>query len=91
MWFGFDVTHAWMVGTERTLMALVEDPDWIVDMWNHQLDTQLVLLDMLYDEGYTVDELFWCDDLGYKGTTFFSVGMYRDLKLMTWSKRSGRN
>jgi uroporphyrinogen decarboxylase len=79
MWFGFDVTHAWMVGTERTLMALVEDPDWIVDMWNHQLDTQLTLLDMLYDEGYTVDELFWCDDLGYKGTTFFSVPMYREL------------
>ena len=28
MWFGFDVTHSWMVGTERFLIALIEDPDW---------------------------------------------------------------
>ena len=33
-WFGFDVTHSWTVGTERFLMALVEDSDWCVDMFN---------------------------------------------------------
>lgn len=25
--FGFDVTHSWIVGTERLLMALVENPE----------------------------------------------------------------
>ena len=46
LWFGFDVTHSWMVGTETVLMALAEDPAWIVDMWNTQLSTQLALLDL---------------------------------------------
>ncbi|HQB83586.1 MAG TPA: hypothetical protein PLR50_08825, partial [Candidatus Rifleibacterium sp.] len=26
-WFGFDVTHSWMVGTERVLLALIERPE----------------------------------------------------------------
>jgi len=34
LWFGFDVTHSWMVGTERLLMALMTDPDWCVDLFN---------------------------------------------------------
>ncbi len=79
LWFGFDVTHAWMVGTERTLIAMVEQPEWLMDIFNHQLDVQLTLLDMLYAEGYTVDMLAWPDDLGYKGTTFFSVDAFRNV------------
>ncbi|MDY7010771.1 MAG: hypothetical protein SVV80_08475 [Planctomycetota bacterium] len=47
LWFGFDVTHAWAVGTERLLMALVEEPDWCVDMFNHYLDVSLALADMV--------------------------------------------
>lgn len=27
-WFGFDVTHSWMAGTETLLIAMLEDPDW---------------------------------------------------------------
>ena len=29
-WFGFDVTHSWAVGTERVLMAMVENPEWSI-------------------------------------------------------------
>ena len=28
LWFGFDVTHSWAVGTERFLLAMLEDPEW---------------------------------------------------------------
>ena len=31
-WFGFDVTHSWMVGTETLLMAMIEEPEWVSDM-----------------------------------------------------------
>lgn len=79
LWFGFDVTHAWMVGTERLLMAMVEDPDWCVDMFNHFLDVNLALLEMVWDAGYTFDAVKWPDDMGFKGKQFFSVNMYRDL------------
>jgi uroporphyrinogen decarboxylase len=79
VWFGFDVTHSWMVGTERVLLALVEDPEWIVDMWRTQLETELTLLDMVWDAGFTFDSIFWYDDMGYKENQFFSVRMYRKL------------
>jgi uroporphyrinogen decarboxylase len=79
LWFGFDVTHSWMVGTERVLMALIEDPSWIVDMWNTQLDTQLTLLDWVWEQGFHFDAIEWPDDMGYKGHQFFSLSMYREL------------
>lgn len=78
-WFGFDVTHSWTVGTERVLIALVEDPQWLVDMWNTQLDMCIAMFEMLLAEGYTVDAIYWPDDLGYKGHTFMSPAMYREL------------
>ncbi|HEX9018910.1 MAG TPA: uroporphyrinogen decarboxylase family protein [Anaerolineaceae bacterium] len=79
VWFGFDVTHSWMVGTERVLLALAEDPEWIVDMWRTELETELTLLDMVWDAGYTFDSIFWYDDMGYKQNQFFSLRMYRSL------------
>ena len=79
LWFGFDVTHSWIVGTERLLFALVEDPDWCREMFSYELETQLALLDMVWEAGYAFDCINWPDDMGYKGTQFFSLGMYRDL------------
>lgn len=79
LWFGFDVTHSWAVGTERLLMALIEEPEWCVDMFNHYLDINLALMDKVWDAGYRFHEVNWPDDMGYKGTQFFSLSMYREL------------
>jgi uroporphyrinogen decarboxylase len=79
MFFGFDVTHAWIVGTERVLMALIEEPEWLRDMFNQELELDLALLDMIWDEGYHFDSIFWCDDMGYKHNQFFSLKTYRNL------------
>lgn len=79
LWFGFDVTHAWMVGTERLLLALVEQPEWCVEMFNHFLDVGIALLDLVWDAGYRFDAVSWPDDMGYKHSQFFSVKMYREL------------
>lgn len=78
-WFGFDVTHSWMVGTETLLIALLEQPEWAVDMFNHYLDMCIAHFDMIWDAGYRFDSVFWPDDMGYKNTTFFSTKMYREL------------
>ncbi len=78
-WFGFDVTHSWMVGTERVLMAMVMEPEWIADIINHYLEVDLKLFDMVWDAGYHFDEITWPDDMGYKQSQFFSLGMYRQL------------
>lgn len=79
LWFGFDVAHSWTVGTERLLMAMVEDPEWCVDMFNHFLDVSIALLDMIWEAGYRFDCVDWPDDMGYKHNQFFSVSMYREL------------
>jgi uroporphyrinogen decarboxylase len=78
-WFGFDITHAHMVGTERLLMAMATDPEWVVDMWNHELDIDIALFQMVWDAGYQFDEIHWPDDMGYKLAQFFSMDMYREM------------
>lgn len=94
-WFGFDVTHSWTVGTETLLIALMEEPEWCVDMFNHFLDMHIALFDMVWEKGYTFDSIFWYDDMGYKNTQFFSVKMYRDLlkpvhkRAVEWAHQKG--
>jgi uroporphyrinogen decarboxylase len=79
MWFGFDVTHSWMVGTERVLFALIEDPEWLIDIFNTCLDVDLALLDQVWDAGFEYDSIGWMDDMGYKHNQFFSVNTYRQI------------
>jgi uroporphyrinogen decarboxylase len=79
LWFGFDVTHSWTVGTECVLLALVEDPEWLSDVFNTMLEVNIALLEMVWDAGYTFDSIMWYDDMGYKHNQFFSLRTYRQL------------
>ncbi|MGI6238388.1 MAG: uroporphyrinogen decarboxylase family protein [Christensenellales bacterium] len=79
LWFGFDITHSYMVGTETMLMAMLEEPEWVEDMFNHQLDVSIAMLERIWDAGYTFDEVHWYDDMGYKEAQFFSMRVYREL------------
>ncbi len=79
LWFGFDVTHSRMIGTENMLTAMIDDPEWVMDMFDRELTLDLALMDRIWDAGYTFDELNWPDDMGYKGTQFFSLRMYREM------------
>ena len=78
-WFGFDVTHSWMAGTENVLIGMYEEPEWIVDMFNTYLDMSIALFEQIWDKGYHFDSIHWWDDMGYKGSTFFSLDMYKEL------------
>ena len=79
LWFGFDITHSGFIGTENMLEQMAEDPDWIRDMFDTELTLDLKLMDRVWEEGYHFDELYWPDDMGYKGTQFFSLKMYREI------------
>jgi uroporphyrinogen decarboxylase len=79
LWFGFDVTHSWTIGTERVLMNLIEDPAWLMDIFETMLETNLALWDRVWDAGYRFDSVFWWDDMGYKGHQFFSLRKYRQV------------
>ena len=94
-WFGFDVSHSWMVGTETFLMALLEEPEWVQDVFDTYLNQSMAHFDLIWDAGYRFDEIYWPDDMGYKGTPFFSNTMYRELlqpfhkKAVDWAHNKG--
>lgn len=95
MWFGFDVTHSWIVGTERLLMAMMLEPEWVKDIFETQLQLNLETLQMLLDEGYEFDCVHWPDDMGYKENQFFSLDTYRSMlkpfhqRAVQWAKNRG--
>lgn len=94
-WFGFDVTHSWTVGTETMLIAMIEEPEWVEDMFDTYLDRSIQHFNMIWDAGYRFDSIFWYDDMGYKNTPFFSSEMYRSLlqkyhkKAVAWAHDHG--
>ncbi|MGQ9662862.1 MAG: uroporphyrinogen decarboxylase family protein [Kiritimatiellia bacterium] len=94
-WFGFDITHSHFVGTERLLLAMATDPEWVVEMWNHELDLDIALFELVWNAGYRFDEISWPDDMGYKLHQFFSLDMYRQLlkpvhkRACDWAKAKG--
>ena len=95
LWFGFDVTHSHMVGTENVLIGMYENPEWIKDMFDTYLNTALELAQSVLDAGYEFDCIFWYDDMGYKNSPFFSPTHYRELlkpyhkKAIDWAHERG--
>ena len=95
LWFGFDVAHSWMIGTENLLIGMLEEPEWVEDVFDTYLTTSLNLAQKVLDAGYEFDGVFWYDDMGYKGTTFFSPETYRTLlkpyhkKAVDWAHERG--
>jgi len=87
LWFGFDVTHSGLVGTEDLLIAMYEEPEWVTDMFDTYLTVSLDLAQRILDAGYAFDSIFWWDDMGYKGSPFFSPAAYREL-LKPFHKRA---
>ena len=95
LWFGFDVTHSHMVGTENVLVGMYDEPEWITDMFDTYLEASLGLAQKILDAGYEFDGIFWPDDMGYKNSPFFSPAMYRELlkpyhkKAIDWAHERG--
>ncbi len=55
------------------------DPEWVADMFDHWLEVDIALFEMVWDAGYTFDCVAWPDDMGYRHSQFFSLEMYREL------------
>ena len=92
---GFNIISAAWTGIETFLVALVEEPEWCIDMVNHNVDLNIQFLDAMWDRGYEFDSVMWYDDMGYKGSAFFSVDKYREFlkpahkKLADWIHSKG--
>ena len=64
-WFGFDVTHSWMMGTENLLFAMMEEPELVTDMFDTYLRCCTALFQKIWDAGYRFDEIHWPDGILY--------------------------
>ncbi len=95
LWFGFDVAHSRLTGTENMLIGMREEPEWVTDIFDTYLTTTLNLAQKILDAGYEFDGVFWYDDMGYKGSPFFSPNDYRTLlkpyhkKAVDWAHERG--
>ena len=77
--FGFQTVYSYMCGLENTFMAMLDDPEWMRDMFDHGCDLAIALFDMIWDAGYEFDELAFYDDLGYKNGLLISEELWREL------------
>jgi len=95
LWFGFDVAHSRLTGTENMLIGMYEEPEWVTDIFDTYLNTSLTLAQKILDAGYEFDGVFWYDDMGYKNSPFFSPELYRTLlkpyhkKAVDWAHERG--
>ncbi len=95
MYWTFNNLSSDVVGTDTFLINMITDPELCTDMMGHCLDVNLKLLDMAWDAGYEFDMLNIRDDMGYKGTAFFSLDMYKELikplhqKAVDWAREKG--
>ena len=66
-------------GHYNMLLGMADDPDWFTDMAKSYAELTIKLQERLFEsEGYP-DGLFYYEDLGFKGKTFMSPKMYREL------------
>jgi uroporphyrinogen decarboxylase len=93
-WYGFEVTYSHMVGP-ALFLAMVEQPEWVIDMVNTYLDLCITMFEMVWEAGYHFDQVNTWNDMGFKGKQFMSVQMYGDLfkpadrRLAEWAHQRG--
>jgi uroporphyrinogen decarboxylase len=74
----FEETRS-LMGDEITLMAMVEEPEWIVDVSRTFTNVMLRNLDAMMSTGIEPDGLWIYGDMAFKTATMCSPQMYRDL------------
>jgi uroporphyrinogen decarboxylase len=68
-----------MVGPERLLIAMVEEPEWVSDMLLTDARLCAEIAEEMLARGLDADAGWIFDDLGYKHKSFFSPAVYREM------------
>ena len=68
-----------MCGTDAVLMAMADDPGWVLDMMMTRAELCVRLAERMMAAGFDFDAGWIWDDLGFKQRSFFSTDMYREL------------
>lgn len=74
----FEETRA-LMGDEITLMAMAEDPEWVVDVSRTFTNVMIRNLDAMMAAGIEPDGLWIYGDMAFKTATMCSPSMYKEL------------
>lgn len=74
----FECMHR-VCGHENLLMGMITDPEWVLDMAQTYAQLTLELETLLFEREGWPDGVWYYEDMGYKGSPFFSPQMYLDL------------
>jgi len=74
---GYDCIQRY-VGSERLLMAVVTQPEWVKEMYMTQAELVIAMFALMEEEGFKFDGVFLASDLGYKNGPLFSPEHYKE-------------
>lgn len=66
-----------LVGDDVLLMAMADDPQWTIDMFQTVTGAFIAMLQKALDAGLEIDGLWVADDQAYRNGPFMSPAMYR--------------
>ena len=69
-----------LVRSEDLLMAIVEDPDWVREMFLTHAALTIEMAKIVFAQGYRFDGAFLYCDLGYRNGSLFSPRSYRQVQ-----------
>jgi uroporphyrinogen decarboxylase len=90
----FEQTRS-LMGDEITLMAMADDPDWVIDVSRTYTDVTLRNFQAVMDTGVEPDGLWIYGDMAFKTATMCSPAMYRELiwpdhkRMADWAHQRG--
>lgn len=74
----FELMHP-VCGHENMLYGMVDDPEWVLDMSMTFADLSITLMEELFGREGWPDGIWFYEDMGFKGHSFMSPEMYREL------------
>jgi uroporphyrinogen decarboxylase len=77
---GYDRTQG-IVGSERLLIAMAEEPEWVKDMFDANAEITVRSMEEMLAGGIDFDGAFFYDDMGYRNASLFSPRMFRELSM----------
>ncbi len=75
---GYDRAQGF-VGSERLLMAMVEDPAWVKEIFDTIAELVIRGAEEMMARGFDFDGVWLFNDMGYRNATLFSPAVYREL------------
>ena len=74
---GYDYIQT-MVGSERLLIAIASEPDWVKDMMKSITDLVISAAEEIMSV-FKLDGIFFYDDMGYRNASLFSPAAYKEI------------